>query len=251
LFRVYFDMRGGPGIPGMEIIPVIDIKNGHVVRARLGRRDEYRPIDTPLSATSSPVDVARGLLSLHPFKTLYVADLDAIESTGNNDDVLGRLKAGFPGLSLWVDNGVRTRDAARDWLAAEWGDLVLGSESQADLSVLRALESDPRLILSLDFRGEAFQGPQDILINRDIWPRRVIAMTLARVGSGAGPDIERLAALRLMAPDRQFYAAGGVRDMRDIKALARERLFGALVATSLHEGRLTARDIAAAAALEA
>jgi phosphoribosylformimino-5-aminoimidazole carboxamide ribotide isomerase len=62
----------------VEIIPVVDLKGGVVVRARMGRREEYRPIETPLAPTSDPVDVARGLLSVHPFATLYVADLDAI-----------------------------------------------------------------------------------------------------------------------------------------------------------------------------
>ena len=46
----------------MEIIPVVDLERGRVVRARLGRREEYRPIETPLSATSDPVDVARDFL---------------------------------------------------------------------------------------------------------------------------------------------------------------------------------------------
>jgi uncharacterized protein related to proFAR isomerase len=37
----------------MEIIPVIDLKGGLVVRARMGQRDRYRPIETPLSPTST------------------------------------------------------------------------------------------------------------------------------------------------------------------------------------------------------
>ena len=40
----------------MDVIPVIDIKNGQVVHAQGGRRDSYRPIQTPLSATSDPAD---------------------------------------------------------------------------------------------------------------------------------------------------------------------------------------------------
>ena len=35
----------------MEIIPVVDLKGGVVVRARMGQREEYRPIETPLSPT--------------------------------------------------------------------------------------------------------------------------------------------------------------------------------------------------------
>ena len=63
----------------VELIPVIDLKGGQVVRAQFGRRDDYWPIQSPLSATSDPIDVARGLLSLYPFETFYIADLDAIE----------------------------------------------------------------------------------------------------------------------------------------------------------------------------
>ena len=233
----------------MEIIPVLDVKRGQVVRARLGRRDEYRPIETPLAPTSDPVDVARGLLSLHPFQTFYIADLDAIESAGGNESSLERLKTAFPALSLWVDNGVRDLRGAREWLAAGWGDLVLGSETQGDLEVMGGLADDPRVILSLDFRGDAFQGPQELLASSNLWPQRVIAMTLARVGSGAGPDIDRLAALRVAAPNRKFYAAGGVRDFADMETLAGAQAAGALIATSLHDGRFSAEAIGRALAL--
>jgi phosphoribosylformimino-5-aminoimidazole carboxamide ribotide isomerase len=69
-------------------------------------------------------------------------------------------------------------------------------------------------------------------------------MTLARVGSGAGPDLERLAAVAAGAPGRLIYAAGGIRDAADLATLKRLGVAGALVATSLHDGRLTGRDIA-------
>ena len=67
----------------MEVIPVIDLKGGAVVRARHGDRASYRPIETPLSPTSDPLDVVAGLLSVHAFRTLYIADLDAIEGYGD------------------------------------------------------------------------------------------------------------------------------------------------------------------------
>src|SRR6202008_3938749 len=102
----------------MEIIPVLDLKGGTVVHARMGRRDDYRPIRTRLSATSEPVDVARGLLSIHPFTSLYVADLDAIERRSNNRAALERLKDAFPQFTLWVDSGIARLDEAEKWLEA-------------------------------------------------------------------------------------------------------------------------------------
>jgi phosphoribosylformimino-5-aminoimidazole carboxamide ribotide isomerase len=228
----------------MQIIPVIDLKQGVVVRARMGQRDQYRPIETPLSPTSDPLDVARGLRSLAPFPTLYLADLDAIEGRGDNRAVVARLSAEFPGMAFWVDNGTATAAQAEAWLDAGLGDLVLGSESQRDTALLRRLAGDDRIILSLDFRGPDFVGPAALLSDTSLWPRRIIAMTLARVGSGAGPDLARLAAIRAAGPERDIYAAGGVRDAGDLDALAAAGIAGALVASSLHDGRLGRSDLA-------
>lgn len=229
----------------MEIIPVIDLKGGQVVRARRGQRDLYRPIQTPLAPTSDPLDVTRGLLTLFPFRTLYVADLDAIEGTGNSDAVLARLRDAHPALELWIDNGIAEAAAARRFLGAAPGRLILGSEAQRDAALVASLKHDPRIVLSLDFRGQAFVGPPPLLARSDLWPARIIVMTLARVGSGAGPDIVRLRDIRARAASAALYAAGGVRNAGDLAALAREGAAGALVASSLHAGELTRADLQA------
>lgn len=233
----------------MEVIPVIDLKAGVVVHARMGQRDRYRPIETPLSATSDPVDVVRGLMSLHRFSILYVADLDAIECNGDNRAALEHVKAAFPGLTLWVDNGIGSRDAAAAFMETELGHLVLGSETQTGLDLVRHFADEPRAIFSLDFRADAFQGPPGLLAEPACWPRRVIAMTLARVGSGAGPDLERLRTIRDAAATdttvrRQVYAAGGIRDAADLAVLQELGIAGALVASCLHDGRLRGEEIA-------
>lgn len=228
----------------MHIIPVIDLKGGVVVRARMGRRDQYRPIETPLSPTSDPVDVTHGLLSVHPFKTLYVADLDAIEGRAGHRAVLARLNAAFPRLTLWVDNGIADPRCAECWLDGGWGRLVLGSESQTGDALVRRFAGDERVVLSLDFRGDRFLGPPALLADTASWPRDVIVMTLARVGSGAGPDLQRLSAIARTAPESRVHAAGGVRDAADLAALSRAGMAGALVASALHDGRLTGKDIA-------
>ena len=228
----------------MEIIPVLDLKGGMVVRARMGQRDQYRPIKTPLSPTSDPVDVTRGLLSIHPFRTLYVADLDAIEGAGNHRVTLTRLRAAFPRLALWIDNGIADRDRAEELLDAKLGHLVLGSEAQAGITLVRHFVADARVALSLDFRGPSFQGPPELLNEPTCWPQRVIVMTLARVGSGAGPDLERLSAIRGVAPEKRIFAAGGVRDAGDLGLLKRTGIAGALVASCLHDGGLRGPEIA-------
>lgn len=228
----------------MEVIPVIDLKNGAVAHARMGMRSQYAPIKTPLSSTSRPSDVARGLLSIFPFKKFYVADLDAIEHKGDNSPALKQLSTDFPDVEFWVDAGIADVHEAEHWLAAGLGHLVLGSETQRDSELIRSLCRTEDTILSLDFRGDLFLGPASLLNETNIWPTKIIVMTLARVGSASGPDMDRLKIIKSRVNDRQLYAAGGVRDVNDLALLTQAGIAGALVATSLHNGKLTGAQIA-------
>jgi len=144
---------------------------------------------------------------------------------------------------MWVDNGAADASALHAFIEADLGTLVIGSESQGDGKLIAQHRDSMRIVLSLDFRGDAFQGPQEILTEPALWPHRIIVMTLARVGSDAGPDMERLAAVRSIAGEREIYAAGGVRDASDLSVLKAAGAFGALVSTALHERRIVAADL--------
>jgi phosphoribosylformimino-5-aminoimidazole carboxamide ribotide isomerase len=227
----------------LRVIPVIDLIGGQVVSARMGDRASYRPIATPLSPTSDAIGVVRGLLAVFPFTTLYVADLDAIERKGDNFSALSRLHAKFPALRLWVDNGAADADALDALIGSGLGAPVIGSESQPDGALIARHSDSRRIVLSLDFRGDAFQGAAEILAEPALWPRQVIVMTLSRVGSGAGPDLVRLAAIQSIAGGREVYAAGGVRDAADLRALEARGAAGVLTATALHDGRIARADL--------
>ena len=147
----------------MQAIPVIDLMHGQVVHARLGDRSSYRLLESPFSPTSDGVDVVRGLLGMFSFPALYVADLDAIQGNGNNCQTLRRIRAEFPSLRMWVDNGLANASALHAFIGADLGTLVIGSESQRDSKLIAQHRDSMRIVLSLDFRGDAFQGPQEIL----------------------------------------------------------------------------------------
>lgn len=231
----------------MIFVPVMDLMGGRVVQARGGARERYRPVTSGLCPGSEPADVVRGFLGLYPFSTLYVADLDAIEGHGDNGAVIERLGERFPALDLWVDAGLTGRAACLRWLALGCGTLVLGSESQDDPETLEGLHGSAdggRLVLSLDFRGADFLGPAGLLERPEIWPGRVIAMTLARIGGDRGPDLDRLKRVMEAAPGKQIFAAGGVRDVDDLVDLAALGVGGVLLASALHDGRIGRSEIA-------
>ena len=170
----------------IEVIPVIDLKGGAVVRARHGSRHSYAPIVTPLARTSAPLDVVAGFLTVHPFHTIYAADLDRIESRGSHDQSLDALSRAFPDVAFWVDAGVRDGGEARSWLARhKRAHLVLGTESLESHAVLEEFATDDRIVLSLDYRGDSFVGPNGLCYAPHLWPAYVIVMTLAHVGGDA------------------------------------------------------------------
>ncbi len=227
----------------MDIIPVIDLKGGGAVRARGGARHLYAPIATPLAPTSRPENVVAGFRALFPFKNIYIADLDAISGTGDHGAIISELEAVFPEIEFWVNSGIATENHAAAWLARHRGALVIGSESLSDLDTSPRFDV-PRRILSLDFRGDDFLGPAALATNPALWPQRIISMTLAKVGAGGGPDFARLDRLGvLMQGKHDLYAAGGVRDADDLRWLESAGIKGVLVASALHDGKITAGDL--------
>lgn len=229
----------------MEVIPVIDLLGGRVVHARRGERHAYAPIRSRLCSVAEPGAVAAALTRAFDPRILYVADLDALQGGPAQHDLVRALVAAHPDRTFWVDAGLR---GAAD--LAPFGRLpnavpVIASESLEDVAVLGTTFD---VVLSLDFRDESLLDRAGLAQAIHRWPERIIVMTLARVGSDAGPDFARLAAVRTLldraARSAALFAAGGVRGPHDLDALAEQGLAGVLVASALHDGRLSPAAVA-------
>lgn len=229
----------------MDVIPVIDVARGEVVRAVRGERGNYQPLVTPLSPDPDPVAVAKGLRALFPFRRLYVADLDGIEGRGRNVHLVPALSRELRGADIWIDAGTGSRGAARAVLAAPVTTLVVGSESLESIASVKDIlkENAARTVLSLDFLGSEFMGPQALLGDPSLWPNRIIVMTLARVGSDEGPDLARIHDIAQRAAGRKIYAAGGIRNRADLDAVQSAGAVGALIASALHAQKISADDL--------
>jgi len=228
------------------VIPVIDLKGGLVVHARAGARAEYPPIETKLGAPHDPIGIARALLAITASPTLYVADLEAIARTGNQFDLCRDLAAALPATALWIDAGLCNVTDCAFWLPLG-ATLVIGSESLPAIGNWRELRATfgESLMLSLDFAAEGLRGPTALLSEPGLWPDRIIAMCLDRVGTDGGPDVERLETVAKAAGARAVYAAGGARNLGDLEAIAATGAHGALIATALHSGAIAQNEIAA------
>jgi phosphoribosylformimino-5-aminoimidazole carboxamide ribotide isomerase len=219
----------------MQLIPAIDLLDGVVVHARYGDRANYRPLRASPDECV-PEFVVGTVLALHPFRTLYLADLNAIQGHGDNSIHIRALRKRFAHVEFWVDAGFRDADAIASFCAQDLGQPVVGSESlRCGESLARA---DRDFVLCLDYKNEAFLGPTDLIDNPALWPERVIVMNLDRVGSARGPDVDRLNTLHTASPRSRFYSAGGLRDANDLERLRRHGAAGVLLATALHAGLL-------------
>ncbi|MEZ0207370.1 HisA/HisF-related TIM barrel protein [Ideonella sp.] len=236
-----FEMNGS-----MTLIPVIDLLKGRVVRGVRGDRQAYRPIESALCASSDPLTVAKILVDHCAARQLYVADLDALTGGTPQHGLLRELLGALDGIELWVDAGFADADAAAS-LAAQ---LAPHSERIVPVFASESLRSRAALedcctrfgtagaVLSLDRREGKRLDPAGCWDAVSLWPQRVIVMTLERVGSGAGPDLETMAALHRVSPGTTFVGAGGVRSSDDL-ACAHAAGAGAwLVASALHDLQL-------------
>ena len=228
-----------------DIIPVIDLKGGRAMRAAGGNRAQYRPLATPLCPDGDPLTAAAGLLDVCPSRMLYIADLDAIEGRAPQHAIVRHLANAFSDVALWVDDGFAGRVDAREWPLLGTARLVLGSESLAAGVTRIAPQTvrSPDFVLSLDFRGDRFLGPPELLAEPSLWPDAIIVMCLHSVGATGGPDFARLSRIIQAAGNRRVYAAGGVRHIADIEALAAIGAAGVLVSSALHNGGISRADI--------
>ncbi|HXI30746.1 MAG TPA: HisA/HisF-related TIM barrel protein [Vicinamibacterales bacterium] len=247
----------------MRVIGVIDLRRGQAVHARAGQRDLYQPVQTIAGTAMQPgdaVSLARFYVERLGVEQIYVADLDALGGGAPQDVVVQTLAA--IGAPLLLDAGVTSIDRARTALALGAGRVVVALETLPDFETLRdvcAAIGGDRVAFSLDLRNgqpivaggariSSNQTPAAIARQaQDAGASVVIAIDLARVGTGSGLDLDLLADIRRAAPRVGLVAGGGVRDAEDLMRLAEVGCEGALVATALQGGRIGAAEIAAAA----
>jgi phosphoribosylformimino-5-aminoimidazole carboxamide ribotide isomerase len=242
-------------VAGLRVVPVIDLKDGTAVHAVRGERERYRPVRGVLAGDDGdPLALARTFRSELGLDELYVADLDAIG--GGRDH--GALLAALAGEAhVMVDAGVGEPAPARALLDLGAHRIIVGTETlngPAALDRLLAELPAGAVILSVDLRDGRALSPHPQVAGLAAFDavaalhrtglREAIVLDLARVGSGAGPDVAPIAAIHGAFPDLELLAGGGVRDVEDLRALDAAGAAGALVATALHSGVIGPRELA-------
>ena len=241
----------------MQIIPVLDLLDSVVVRGVAGHRDQYRPIQSDLVPSSNPVDVAIAFRKTFGLNRLYVADLDAILRADPNWPVYEQLRQ--EGFELLIDAGVTNAVDATAVLAAGANQVIAGLETWPLLSSLEMLINqlgEERVIFSLDLKnGQPIAKLRDLRLLEDpadigacvleAGVRELIVLDLGSVGTGTGVSTTGLCReLKDFAPRCRLITGGGVRNAADLVELSSASVDAVLVASALHDGSITAEDVA-------
>ncbi len=233
------------------VFPAIDLRGGKCVRlvqGDFGRSKEY---------DADPVERARewerrGAAAIH------VVDLDgAKEGRPAQTDLIARISAAV-NVPLQVGGGIRTIEDLARLRQAGASRFVMGTAAvkDRDLRLRAAEEAGPSLVVAVDARDgvvathgwQRSSGVPVLELVEELAADGVASVLytdVARDGVGSGAALEDTAAIARFLPT---IASGGVRDVRDVTALARlDGVVGVVVGTALYEERVTLEDLLRAA----
>ena len=94
-----------------KIIPVVDLRNGVVVRAVAGDRANYKQLDNAVFKSNDLCRIIEVLLKLSRSNILYVANLNGIAGDDSYDCILYEIMRKFSKVEIWVDNGFRISES--------------------------------------------------------------------------------------------------------------------------------------------
>jgi phosphoribosylformimino-5-aminoimidazole carboxamide ribotide isomerase len=239
----------------MRLIPAVDLKGGYCVRLLHGDFTAETRYDTDPGALLARYRAVGA-------DWLHVVDLDgARNGSPGNRDIISQLAA-QTAVKLQVGGGLRNTAAVTQMLDMGAARVVIGSAAVTQADQVRAwLEhfGPERMALAFDVRlGEdgiarvathGWQHQSDLpLWNAldhftDSELKHVLCTDVGRDGALTGPNIELYREAARRHPQIEWQASGGIRDARDLHALASTGAAAAISGKALLDGLIPAEDL--------
>lgn len=235
-----------------RVRPAIDLMDGRVVRLEEGRFDRQTVYAEDPLETAQAMEAA-GL------KYLHVVDLDGAKArTPKQLHVLETL-AKHTGLRIDYGGGIATTEAAQAVLDAGAAQVNIGSVAAKQPALFRRWLSDfgpEKFVLCADCRDSrvvvnGWQTTTDHSVVAFIQEyvatgvQDVLVTDISRDGMLNGPSLGLYMLLLKAIPSLRLVASGGVRDITDLKSLARIGVQDVVVGRAIYEGRLTLAELVA------
>jgi phosphoribosylformimino-5-aminoimidazole carboxamide ribotide isomerase len=216
----------------VEVIPVIDIRNGIAVSGKSGDRENYRPLRSIYSNDSDPIKIAENL----PYNRLYIADLEGIVYQRPDLKILKELSII---KSIMIDLGIRGSKDLNVFKDLN-SDIVLGTETIREPGIIsKAIELfDNGVIVSVDIKNGEVLSPflsvkpleaYDMVIELGV--KKVLFLDIGAVGTKKSD----FSFLKVINKSGEIFLGGGI-TKKDLEAMEKLKVDGVLVGTALHKG---------------
>lgn len=228
----------------LELLPAVDVKDGHAVRlvqGELARETIY----------GDPLEVALDFQNAGA-QWLHLVDLDAAFGRGSNAELLARV-VGALDIDVELSGGIRDDETLTRALATGCRRVNLGTAAMEDpawTSRVVAQYGD-RIAVGLDVRGRTLAARGWTKEGGDLFETlerldrdgcaRYIVTDVERDGTLTGPNLELLKSV-CAATVRPIIASGGISSLADIAALVAlipVGIEGVIVGKALYAGAFT------------
>jgi phosphoribosylformimino-5-aminoimidazole carboxamide ribotide isomerase len=239
----------------MRLIPAIDLRAGRVVRLLHGDFDaETRYPQDPLVLLRKYRDLGA--------RWLHIVDLDgARDGSPDNREVIFQM-AKQQSVKLQVGGGLRNTTALAQMLDAGIARAVVGSAALSQVDQVQSWMQHfgpERLALALDVSIDE-DGAARVMTHgwqqqtqHSLWSavepylasqlKHVLCTDVGRDGALTGPNVALYAEAVRRYPQVQWQASGGVRDARDLHALAAAGAAAAISGKALLEGMIPDEEL--------
>lgn len=239
----------------MDVVPVLDLLGGHVVRGAGGDRTTYQPVQ--VSGCDNPGQVAQHLQQKIAATACYVADLDALGGGTLQSDLIATVAD--VNWSVWLDAGVSNVSQLEQYRSQTAGQVdrwIVALESVSSVSALLELgqQLGEKGIFSIDLVSGKLRTSVAELAEQS--PRQIaelavragfqtlILLDVRQVGMRGGNALEDLLSdLHQRWPEVEFISGGGVRDRQDLLRLHQAGCQHALVATALYDETIDRKTV--------
>lgn len=245
----------------MRLIPAIDLKDGHCVRLLRGDFEA----ETRYAAGAGDLLAKYRDLGAD---WLHVVDLNgARDGAGDPHNISGNREiiaelAKQTAVQLQVGGGLRDTDSVIRMLNAGAGRAVIGSAAVTRIDLVRTWLEDfggERIVLAFDVRLD-MQGALRVAIHGwretselSLWDavanyvdydlKHVLCTDVSRDGALSGPNVELYDQAVRRFPHIEWQASGGIRDARDLCALAQSGAKAAISGKALLDELISIEEL--------
>ena len=231
----------------LELLPAVDVKDGHAVRLVQGELDAE-------TAYGNPLEVALEFQAAGA-EWLHLVDLDAAFGRGENSallaEVVGRLD-----IKVELSGGIRDDESLRRALATGCERVNLGTAALEDPEWTAKViaEFGNRIAVGLDVRGHVLAARGWTKEGGDLFETierlerdgcaRYVVTDVTKDGTLKGPNIELLKEVCAVTR-KPVVASGGISSLEDIAALValnNSGVEGAIVGKALYAGAFTLQE---------